>query len=580
MHNMKHKANILVVDDEPGVLEFFSDSLTGEGYRVVGAVDGKDAFSRFQEESFDLVMTDLRMPVMDGIGLLKEVVKHDPTVPVIVFSAIGEMEDMVEILRLGAANFFRKPLQWDEVLFAVEKALEKRELLLEKARLIDELKTINQELDTKVRERTRELDHVGQTFQLFVPKPFLDRILAKSFKVGQFEEESFSILFSDIRSFTRISEKMAPSEIFEFLHAFFTLSEPIIARNQGFVDKYIGDATMALFGGPEAPENAVRAAVEIQQEMVMFNISRTIQRLPPIHIGTGINTGKVMVGTMGSYRRLSSTVIGDPVNVASRIEGLTKRYNARILISQYTFEALKTERFSIREIDMVKLRGRKEPMSLYEVFDGDDEELKERKLKTRDNFAQGMALYRNKEFNEALTLFQQCLENLPQDKVVFEYIARCRYFQNYPPTGDFKQGIFETPDKLFNYMARERSLRHEVNAHAEVFHASRTRASMQSVGIPFSGAITNISSTGIQLSMDYPLEVGETAMITANFKDTPFEQFLGRKSYHFLGRVVWEYEASSAGKDQWKMGLEIVVMQMDREREFQNGLDQFNHEDA
>ncbi len=148
-----------------------------------------------------------------------------------------------------------------------------------------------------------------------------------------------SILFADIRDFTTLSERMTPEENFKFINAYLSHMEPAILDNNGFIDKYIGDAIMALFS--RSADDAIKAGIDMLHRLAKYNTKRTNPERPPIQIGIGINTGSLMLGTVGGQTRMDGTVIGDAVNLASRLEALTKHYGVSLLISHHTFQCLR-----------------------------------------------------------------------------------------------------------------------------------------------------------------------------------------------------------------------------------------------
>jgi hypothetical protein len=218
---------------------------------------------------------------------------------------------------------------------------------------------------------------------------------------------------------------LTPEENFNFLNHYLNQMEPLIIEHHGFIDKYIGDSIMSLFD--KGADDAVRAGVAMLNKLAAYNEDRMQQGEAAIVIGIGINSGRLMLGTLGGHHRMDSTVISDAVNLASRIEGLTKIYGTCLLISEHTYVQLTdSERYLIRIIDRVLVKGKSEPVSIYEVFDADPVELRNGKLAVRETFEQAYALYHGQQFAEALELFKQCLDRVPGDKTTRLYIDRCQ----------------------------------------------------------------------------------------------------------------------------------------------------------
>ncbi|NER38194.1 MAG: adenylate/guanylate cyclase domain-containing protein [Oscillatoria sp. SIO1A7] len=277
-------------------------------------------------------------------------------------------------------------------------------------------------------EFVRELFELNSSYERFIPRQFL-QILGKNsildVQLGDQVQQEMSVLFSDIRSFTTLSESMTPAENFKFINSYLSCMEPLIRENQGFIDKYIGDAIMALFSG-EA-DNSVQAAIAMLHRLKEYNQGRRRAGYAPIAIGIGINTGSLMLGTVGGYNRMDGTVISDAVNLASRLESLTKKYGVNLLISHQTFAKLgNANQYNIRLIDRVTVKGKSKPVAVFEVFDGDEAEILEGKLETQTIFEEALFLYYVHNFKEATQRFQDCLTVNPRDKVAQIYLERCQ----------------------------------------------------------------------------------------------------------------------------------------------------------
>ena len=292
--------------------------------------------------------------------------------------------------------------------------------------------TERQELETERRQFTDELEKalaaeekLTDAYGRFVPHEFLHFLGYESIlevKLGDQVQKEMSVLFSDIRDFTALSETMTPEENFQFINAYLSRMEPAITENFGFIDKYIGDAIMALFNG--SADDAVKAGIAMLEQLNEYNSSRSRPDRPPLQIGIGINTGSLMLGTVGGQSRMDSTVISDAVNLASRVENLTKEYGVSMLITHNTFIQL-TDVYDFRLIDRVAVKGKSRMVTVYEVFAADPPQLRQKKLETKTIFEQGLVLYNSDRFVEATRLFSACLQINPKDKVAQIYIQRC-----------------------------------------------------------------------------------------------------------------------------------------------------------
>jgi PAS domain S-box-containing protein len=274
---------------------------------------------------------------------------------------------------------------------------------------------------------TKELFQINKAYERFVPRQFLEFLSKSSIldvQLGDQIQLEMSVFFADIRDFTSLSESMTPEENFKFINSYLSCMEPAIIHNHGFIDKYIGDAIMALFSG-EA-DNAVKAGITMLENLAEYNHHRLLLGHVPIQIGIGINTGSLMLGTVGGENRIDSTVISDAVNLASRVEALTKSYGVSLLITEQTYSALnKPNDYHIRMIDTVKFKGKTQIITVYEVFDVDPPEIKAGKLETLPMFKTALSLYNQEKLAEAAGLFADCLQLNPGDRVAQIYDDLC-----------------------------------------------------------------------------------------------------------------------------------------------------------
>jgi len=274
----------------------------------------------------------------------------------------------------------------------------------------------------------REKRKIKFSFEHYLSPQVVKRVIKNPalLKLGG-EKKNVSILFSDIRNFTRISESMEPQELVSFMNDYLTAMTEIILKNGGTLDKYMGDAIMAFFGAPEdMPDHAritTHTAVEMLNKMYDCRGRWCFPGFDRVEIGVGISSGPVIVGNMGSEKRLNYTVMGDQVNLASRLEGLTKEYGVKILVSQFTREQT-GQGFTFREIDLVRVKGREKPVAVYEPVDKDY--FTGGKFAYIPLFEHGLAAYRRQNWDEAVDLFNRVLLMKPQDKPSLIYIDRCK----------------------------------------------------------------------------------------------------------------------------------------------------------
>ena len=273
-----------------------------------------------------------------------------------------------------------------------------------------------------------ELIQLNEALSRFVPRQFLQLLEKDSIidiQLGDEVEQEMSVLFSAIRDFTTLSETMTPEENFKFINAYLSQMEPAIIEHQGFIDKYMGDGIMALFSG--SADHALHAGISMLQRLAKYNQNRVKSGYLPLEIGIGINTGSLMLGTVGGRHRMDSTVISDHVNLASRLENLTKKYGVCLLMTHYTFARLQNPtEYHIRFIEQVKVKGKSKAVAVFEVFDSDEPQIKQSKLVTKTMFEQGVFLYYQQQIQQAAQHFAEVVKINPTDTVAQLYLLRCQ----------------------------------------------------------------------------------------------------------------------------------------------------------
>ena len=249
-----------------------------------------------------------------------------------------------------------------------------------------------------------------------------------------------TVLFSDIRNFTTMSEELGPQGTVSFLNEYFSIMVDCIQKEDGMLDKFIGDAIMAAFGMPIArgddEDRAVRTAISMLVELAKWNETRKSKGMKPIEIGIGLNTGVVVSGNIGSPKRMDYTMIGDGVNLAARLESACKQYFAQIIISEFTYHKLKGT-YRVREIDRVVVKGKTEPVGLYEVLDHHTDKTFPNLRESLACFKDGLERYRAMEWKKAKAAFSDALALCPNDKLASLYIERCEHMKADPPSKDW-----------------------------------------------------------------------------------------------------------------------------------------------
>ncbi len=457
-------SSIVIVDDSRSIRGHVRRVLESapEAFQVIEHEDGLDALrwlSTLSPSNLpDLILLDRNMPQITGDECIR-ILKADSlwrTIPVLFLTAQVSVQNLVQgLVHLAADDYLPKPFAADELIARVQVLLrmkkaedQSRELNRQLQHALDEQVIAYQELKTtklKLAE-TEAANRLTRLFEKFVPKGFLERIAPEgleSLRFGTAESDEATILFSDIRSFTDLSEPLSPQELMDFLNDYLKMMNMSIMVNHGFVDKFIGDAVMAIFDRTEQSSNdarnALNAGMGMLQVLGTMNQKRKRQGQIPISIGIGIHTGPVVFGTLGFEERMDSTVLGDAVNLASRLESLTKYYGASLLFSDQTFEALgdEKENLLIRKIDTVMVKGRKQPVTIYELFNSDSPDVQSAKKMVMQSLEEPLSLYRQKKWMEAEQLFTDLARNQPLDSLPTIYVERCQNLLENSPSDDW-----------------------------------------------------------------------------------------------------------------------------------------------
>jgi adenylate cyclase len=294
----------------------------------------------------------------------------------------------------------------------------------------------------------RERKKIRGAFSYYVSSSVVNEMLKdpNKLKLGG-DKKEISVLFSDIRSFTSISEGMAPEELVHLLNEYLTVMTDIVFKYEGTLDKYIGDALMAFYGAPlDQPDHPFRAcasALDMMEGLEKLNAKWIREGKQPLDIGIGINTGPMMVGNMGSDQRFDYTVMGDAVNLGSRLEGANKSYRTHILISETTHERVKDD-FVCMELDSVRVKGKKQPVRIFELVSR--KELPARDMEAIARFHEGLRLYKEQDWDRAIETFEG-VNAMDQTLYAAQlYIQRCTELKAAPPGPDW-DGVFTMTSK-------------------------------------------------------------------------------------------------------------------------------------
>ncbi|OQY43702.1 MAG: hypothetical protein B6242_14230 [Anaerolineaceae bacterium 4572_78] len=388
---------VLVVDDEPINLQVLNNHLSLGNYHVTQSTNGIDALERIERgEKFDVVILDIMMPKMSGYEVSERIRKIYPPheLPVVMLTAKNQVTDLMTGFSAGANDYLTKPFSKDELLTRIKMHL--------------------------------QLSKTNKSYGRFVPHEYLKFLEKDSIidvKLGDHVAKEMAVMFSDIRSFTTLSETMTPQENFDFVNAYLRRVSPGIREYDGFIVKFLGDGFMAVF--PSRVRDAVLSGIAMLQTVNEYNRHRIKDGWQPIAVGIGVHVGHMMVGMIGEVSRIQGDAFSDNVNLTARVEGLTKYYGVSMIVSGEVLQQIEKETdFHVRFLDKVVVKGRETPIEIYEVLDGLHVDEMQLKLETMTNFDDGVHAWQNGNFRKGQVCFEQVLDKNPHDKTAQLYMER------------------------------------------------------------------------------------------------------------------------------------------------------------
>jgi adenylate cyclase len=354
-----------------------------------------------------------------------------------------------EILRRAAGDFFVGDNAWilqkihhveetgrQEVIMDAEVLLQEKRISVN-VTILPLVSTVGKKLGSMlvIDDITSE-KRMKSTMSRYMDPGLADQILNGGQEILGGKSTNATVLFSDIRGFTTLTEELGAQGTVLLLNEYFTIMVDCLQREGGMLDKFIGDAIMAAFGVPiphdDDEDRAVRAAIGMIRALKRWNCQRAAEGKRPVGTGIGLNTDTVVSGNIGSPKRMDYTLIGDGVNLASRLEGLCKQYHASILISENTYRRLKGT-YRIREVDRVQVKGKTQSIGVYEILDHHDEESYPNLMEAVHHFRDGLTLYRRREWDRAIERFNEALNLNPKEELCRMYIDRCVRLREDPP---------------------------------------------------------------------------------------------------------------------------------------------------
>lgn len=372
---------ILLVDDDPQNLYLMSEVLELEGYRVHQAASGTEALAIAQAELPQLILLDVMMPDMNGFEVCQQI-RCNPltaTIPILFLTALEDDDSHLKSVEVMGDDYLTKPINVELVLKKIASILQLRQMrdavyqqqLVAKAQ---EIQSIQDDHRRQMMAAWKISETLAEKFYSFVPRQFLTRVAPRgveSLQVGNANESEMTVMFCDIREFTAIAEMQTARDTFKWLNVFFENINQAVMNYSGFVDKYLGDAVLTVFDRDTYHAvDALNAATQICQSLEEFNRDRHQFGLQhPIRIGMGLHSGVGLIGTVGANQRMDTTVVGDVVNTASRLENLTKVYQCSVINSETVIKQLpENHPFQFRWLDCVTPRGKRVEINIYEFI--------------------------------------------------------------------------------------------------------------------------------------------------------------------------------------------------------------------
>lgn len=418
-----------MVEDDPFMRDMISEILTATECAIETAENGTSALEKFSASSnFELIISDLSMPGMGGLDLIRKIRELDSEIPIIVLTGNNDIFVALTAIKSGASDYLLKDENVEEaVLLAISRVLEKK-------RIVDQNRKLN--------------DFIKKALKKYISPEYVEMLVNKPdmLYLGG-EEREVTILFTDIEGFTTIAENQTAKELVADLNEYLDGMTEILLKHKGTLDKYVGDSIIGFWNAPLKEENHVANGLSAALEMADFSaaLSRKFQaqRKMPFKTRIGVNTGKAIVGNIGSKDRFNYTAMGDQVNLASRLEALNKLYGTGVLITESACNLSKNQ-FRVRDLDIIRVKGKDRPVKVYELLGGRDREFDESFAGMMVLYEKGIAAYRDKLWEESRRCFLSALEKKSDDIPSQIYAERCSVLMQDPPPAAW-DGVFDLP---------------------------------------------------------------------------------------------------------------------------------------
>jgi two-component system sensor histidine kinase ChiS len=396
---------IVYTGGEPADQEAFQAVVQATGLGDVRVLPAPEAVAEITAQRVDVLVVDVQQPSQDVLALMRAATLANVRrpVPVVITGSQAAADRVEACLQRGATDYLMTPFDARRPSLIVRRL----KALGAGARSAPKL------------EAAPARPAAGDDIHRFIPREFLQLLARKSLsdvRLGDHVERQMTVFFTDIRSFTNLAESMSPRDNFKFLASFLHNVTPIIRQAGGFVDKYLGDGVLALF--PGEPAQAVLAATQVQRQIARYNSGRQRAGYRDVRVGIGLHYGTLMLGTIGTADQMQTTVISDAVNIAARLEGMTKTFDINVVLSGSVTAALPLDHpFKLRGLGSVTAKGKTESIEVFECYDTDPENLVELKTTLMPQWNAGMEAFREGKLVRAGRVFARIAELNPADTV-------------------------------------------------------------------------------------------------------------------------------------------------------------------
>jgi class 3 adenylate cyclase len=425
---------IILVDDNSANLRTGKRVLS-EKYTVFTVPSAAKMFDVLEKNNPALILLDIDMPDMNGYEAIRLLKTKEETrnIPVIFLTGKTDTSDELEGLSLGAIDYIVKPFIPPLLLKRIEV-----HLLVESQR---------RTLEIQQRELQHYNDYLQKAFSTYLSGDVVQDILSdpSRLRLGG-SKRRMTAVFTDIQDFSPLSEKLDPEDLVRLLNIYLSGLSDIILEQRGTIDKYVGDAIIAFFGAPlDIPDHALQACtaailMKRKEQELAHEFRESGLNIVPLLTRIGINTGNMVVGNMGSQRKMNYTIMGNAVNIASRLEGLNKLYGTWVLVSEDTIEETRNN-FLTRRLDRVRPVGIHTPIQIYELVEFTTSAPEEQR-RTVELFHEALDLFEKRDWNGAEAAFQRTLDFSPEDSPSRVFLDRCKANRENPPSPDW-DGVFD-----------------------------------------------------------------------------------------------------------------------------------------